>query len=125
MANKSITEDFRTADAAGNIVIKTRDSVSQQVTNYYSGHDSVIHHHMIELEKHEFEPGHFYIGNDERHLSISQIETKHKCTCGYDLIPMEGGIKNPSIIQCQCEQCLIKVFVEIPYQKNIKQKDFD
>ncbi|MGV8172548.1 MAG: hypothetical protein ACP5OA_07705 [Candidatus Woesearchaeota archaeon] len=120
MENKVITEDFRTVDAAGNAIIITRNLVNQQLTAYYHGPNSVTHYHMIELERHEFEPGNLYMKNDKRHLSINQIETKHKCTCGYDLTPLEKRLINPSIIACRCSQCRAEIFVEIPYKKNVK-----
>jgi len=49
MTNKIVQEDYRTVDAAGNVVIKTRDLITRQVTDYYHGYNSVTHYHMIEL----------------------------------------------------------------------------
>jgi len=69
---------------------------------------------------HEFEPEGFYMRDNERHLSIDQIRTRNKCTCGYDLIPLEKRFENPAIVECQCSQCRAKIFIEIPYQKNIR-----
>ena len=92
------------------------------IDNYYYGNNSIIHHEMIELPEHEYEPDSIYmstkkIRDNERHLTTPQMPEFYKCTCGeYSLKPVKSGLRHQSIIECQCSQCRVKIFVEIPYR---------
>jgi hypothetical protein len=120
--NPDDNRDYRTLNVAGKVVIITRDSGNIGASNYYYGNNTVIHHEMIDLPHHEFEPSIFYMKNDKRYETKPTLPKAYKCTCGdYSLKPLENGLRHQAIIECQCENCRAKMFIEIPnIQKNTK-----
>jgi hypothetical protein len=113
--------DRKTLDASGNVVIITRSARKNlPMSDYYYGNNSVVHHQRIELPEHQHEPGPIHIGSDERYLTLPIIEGHYKCKpCGTNSMrPISGGSNNLSIIECECDYCRMKMFIEIPYRKN-------
>ncbi|MGV8141940.1 MAG: hypothetical protein ACP5NW_05865 [Candidatus Woesearchaeota archaeon] len=111
--------DYRTVDVSGKVVIMTHDSTRIHLSDYSYENTGIIRYGMIDLDRdHEFEPGDFYMKAEKRQLSTAQLQKKYKCVCGsYTLNPISDGLRHQSIIECQCEQCRARIFIEIPYKR--------
>ena len=116
-------KDHRTLDAAENVIIITSSKKKDlPISDYYYGNNSVIHHQRIELPRHEYEPGSIYMRSNARYLTSPITREHYRCKpCGKDSMrPISGGIRNPSLIECECELCRMKMFIEIPYRRDTR-----
>jgi hypothetical protein len=123
------SEDFRTIDVRGRVTIFTRSSGTRTYHDIREDYslEVITSNNIKELISshaiHVYETVSYYDirmqnSDDKRYLNNPKSIIETKCTCGYGLKPIDNGFKHQALIECQCEHCRAKIFVQIPHKRN-------